>query len=98
MSKIKSVFVTAIVFLMLAIITLACFEICKPVFVIVVGFMTSIGFTACTIAFCKWLQKPTERKEENVDPVQVYQPERDLDFDSVWDEVKREESEVRGRA
>lgn len=95
MSKIKSILVTAIVFLMLSIITTACFDLCKPFFVIVIGFMTSIGFASCTIAFCRWLQKPSEHKEEPVSPVQVYQPEEELDFQRVWDEVKREERETK---
>lgn len=97
MSKIKSIFVTAIVFLMLAIITLACSQLCKPAFVIIIGFMSSIGFAGCTIAFCRWLQKPAEVKEEYVAPVEIEKTESDLDFESVWDEVKREESEARSR-
>lgn len=98
MSKIKSVVVTTIVFLMLAIITAASFEIYKPGFVIVVGCMASVGFASCAIAFCRWLQKPTERKEEPFVPVEVYQPEEDFDFQRVWDEVKREEMEGAARA
>ena len=98
MSKIKSILVTAIVFLMLAIITTACFDLCKPFFVIVIGFMASVGFAACAIAFCKWLQKPSEHKEESVAPVQVYQPDADFDFQSIWDEVHREEGEAKSHA
>lgn len=97
MSKIKSIFVTAIVFLMLAIITLACSQLCKPAFIIIVGFMSSIGFAGCTIAFCRWLQKPAEHKEESVSPVEVSQPDDDLDFQRVWDEIKNGENEVRSR-
>lgn len=91
MSRVKSIFVTAVVFLMLAIITLACFQLCKPAFAIVIGLMSSIGFAGCTIAFCRWLQKPAEVKEEYVAPVEIEKTESDLDFERLWDEIKSEE-------
>lgn len=97
MSKIKSTFVTAIVFAMLAVITIACSKLCWPVYAVIIGIMTTFGFAGCALAFCKWLQKPAEVKEESFDPVDISPAEPDLDFQRVWDEIKSEESEAKGR-
>ena len=60
MSKQKSVFVTAIMAVMLAVITFASHKLSMPVFIVLVGIFAAVGFAASAVAFCKWLQNPPE--------------------------------------
>ena len=93
MSKKKSIFVTAIVSIMMVFVAIASNRLVYPVFVAIVSAFAALGFLASAIAFCKWLEKPSEAKEETVEPPEVVQGEEVYDFNSIIDEVKREEAE-----
>lgn len=90
MSKKKSIFVTAIVAIMMAFIAVASNRIAYPVFVAIVSAFAALGFLASAIAFCKWLEKPSDGKEEAVEPPEVVQGDEVYDFNSIIDEVKRD--------
>lgn len=91
MSKTKSIFVTAIVSVMMAFIAVASNRLLYPAFVVIVSAFTALGFLASAVSFCKWLEKPSEAKEEAVEPPEVVQGEEVYDFNSIIDEVKRDE-------
>ena len=71
MSKQKSIFVTAIMAVMLAVITFAAYRLSMPVFIVLVGILSAVGFASAAIMFCKWLQKPSEREEDDLDVAAV---------------------------
>lgn len=65
MSKKKSAFVTAIVDVMMVLIAVASNRIIYSVFVVIVSTFAVIGFLASAVAFCKWLEKPSEGKRRS---------------------------------
>lgn len=65
MSKKKSAFVTAIVDIMMVLIVVASHKIVYSAFVVIVSTFAVIGFLACTVLFCKWLEKPSEGKRRS---------------------------------
>lgn len=93
MSKKKSIFVTAIVSVMMAFIAASSNKLAYSVFVVIVSVFAALGFLASAIAFCKWLEKPSKVKEETVEPPEVVQDDDFYDYNSIIDEVKREEAE-----
>lgn len=90
MSKQKSIFVTAIVSIMMVFVAIASNRIVYPVFVAIVSAFAALGFFASAIAFCKWLEKPSKAKEESVEPPEVVQGEEVYDYSDTIDEVKRD--------
>lgn len=65
MSKKKSIFVTAIVDIMMVLIVVASHRIVYSAFVVIVSTFAVIGFLASAVAFCKWLEKPSEGKRRS---------------------------------
>lgn len=97
MSKKKSVFVTAIVAVMLGIIVFAAYKLLFPAFVVIVGALAGVGFGAGATAFCRWLETEREPELPKLTPVVVGDPvnlEREPvlgpDFAATYDEIKRE--------
>ena len=68
MSKQKSVFVTAIMAVMLAIITFSAYRLSMPVFIILVSILSSVGFASSAIMFCRWLEKEPVKAPEVMEP------------------------------
>ena len=95
MSKQKSVFVTAIIAVMLAVITFASYKLSMPVFIILVGTLSSVGFMSSATMFCKWLQKPSECSEDDLDIIHFNTTphcgdEPDNDYDMTYEQIKQE--------
>lgn len=77
MSKKKSIFVTAIVAIMMVLIAVASNRIIYSAFVVIVSTFAVIGFLACTVLFCKWLEKPSEGKRRSRKSAQIRAGQRD---------------------
>lgn len=90
MSKKKSIFVTVIVCVMMAFIAASSNRLLYPAFVVIVSAFSALGFFASAVAFCKWLEKPSEEKEEAVEPPEVVQGEDAFDYSEIIDEVLNE--------
>ena len=97
MCKLKSVFVTAIVAVMLGIIVFAAYKLLFPAFVVIVGGLSGVGYICGATAFCRWLEAEREPELPKLTPVVVGDPvnlerEPDLgsDFAATYDEIKRE--------
>lgn len=93
MNKQKSIFVTVLMSMLLASLNSALYIVARPVFFVFLGIFALIGFIGYAVAFCKWLEKPSERKEEPIDPPEVVHGEDVWDYSDIIDEVKREEAE-----
>lgn len=95
MSKKKSVFVTAVMAIMLASITFAAYRLFLPVFIVLISTMSVAGFVSFSILFCKWLQKPSEREDNNLDVISFnhtphYGEEPDVGYEMTYEQIKRE--------
>jgi uncharacterized membrane protein len=90
MNKQKSIFVTALLSVLLLSLNAALYIVARPAFFVFLGFFSLIGFLGFAAAFCKWLEKPSKEKEEAVEPPEVVQGEEVYDFNSIIDEVKRD--------
>ena len=95
MSKQKSVFVTAIMAVMLAIITFSAYRLSMPVFIVLVGILSAVGFASAAIMFCKWLEKPSEREEDDLDIIHFkatprYGEESDKGYEMTYEQIKQE--------
>ena len=95
MSKKKSIFVTAIVSIMMVFVAIASNRLVYPVFVAIVSAFAALGFLASAIAFCKWLERPSERKEDNLDIIRFkarpnYDEAPVEGYEMTFDEIKRE--------
>ena len=95
MSKQKSVFVTAIMAVMLAIITFSAYRLSMPVFIILVGALSGVGFMSSATMFCKWLQKPSECGEDDLDIIHFkatprYGVESDKGYEMTYEQIKQE--------
>lgn len=95
MSKQKSVFVTAIMAVMLAIITFSAYRLYMPVFIVLVGILSAVGFASVAIMFCKWLQKPSEREEDDLDIIHFkatphYGEEPGKGYEMTFEQIKQE--------
>lgn len=97
MSKGKSVFVTALVAVMLAAIIVGLFEMESKAFIIIAGFFGIYGFIGGAFGFCSWLRKeqpllpPPQQlrhRQEEPDDVKVWQP--DPDWTDTIDRIKAE--------
>lgn len=77
MSKKKSIFVTAIVAVMMVLIAVASNRIIYSVFIAIVSAFAVIGFLACTVLFCKWLEKPSEGKRRSRKAARIRAGQRD---------------------
>lgn len=91
MSKQKSIFVSALLSVLLVSLNAALYIVARPAFFVFLGFFALIGFLGYAVAFCKWLEKPSEKKEEAVEPPEVVQSEETWDYNDIIDEVKRDE-------
>lgn len=90
MSKQKSVFVTAIVAVMLGIIVFAAYKLLFPAFVVIVGALSGVGFIAGATAFCRWLEAEREPELTKLTPV-VVEPVESFDYESIREEVRAED-------
>lgn len=91
MSKKKSIFVSALLSVLLVSLNAALYIVARPAFFVFLGFFALIGFLGYAVAFCKWLEKPSEeKKEDTIEPPIVSQPEGTYDFSEIIDEVRRE--------
>ena len=91
MSKQKSVFVTAIVAVMLGIIVFAAYKLLFPAFVVIVGALSGVGFIAGATAFCRWLEAEREPELPKLTPVVVREPVESFDYESIREEVRKED-------
>lgn len=90
MSKQKSVFVTAIVAVMLGIIVFAAYKLLFPAFVVIVGALSGVGFIAGARVFCRWLEAEREPELTKLTPVMV-EPVESFDYESIREEVRAED-------
>lgn len=95
MSKKKSVFVTAIMSIMLAAIAFAAYRLTMPVFIAVVSLLSVAGFVSLAISFCKWLQKPSECEDNNLDVINFkakphYGEEPGAGYELTYEQIKQE--------
>lgn len=90
MSKKKSIFVSAMLSVLLLSLIAAMYSVSRILFFMFLGTFGGIGFIGFSVFFCKWLEKPSEKKEEAVEPPEVVQGEEVYDFNSIIDEVKRD--------
>ena len=90
MSKKKSMFVTAIISVMMAVIMFAAYRLSMPVFIVLVGILSGAGFMSVATIFCGWLQKPSERDEELIEPPLVVGDLENEDFSATYEQIKKE--------
>lgn len=90
MNKHKSIFVSALLAVLLAALIATAYTISNALFFAFVGLFALIGFVDCAIAFCKWLEQPLEKDNETVAPPEVVLGEDAYDFNSIVDEVIRD--------
>lgn len=90
MNKKKSVFVSVLLSVLLLSLIAAMYSVSRILFFMFLGAFGIIGFVGFSVAFCKWLERPSEVKEETVEPPEVVQGEETYDFNSIIDEVKRD--------
>jgi hypothetical protein len=95
MSKKKSVFVTAVMAIMLAAIMFATYRLSLPVFIVLISTMSVAGFVSFSILFCKWLQKPSEREDNNLDVISFnhiphYGEEHGAGYEMTYEQIKQE--------
>ena len=90
MNKKKSIFVTALLSALLLSLNTALYIVARPAFFAFLGIFSLFGFLGYAVAFCKWLEEPSEMKEETVEPPEVVKSEEVYDFNSIIDEVKRD--------
>ncbi len=88
MSKQKSVFVTAIIAVMLAVITFAAYRLSTPAFVILVSVMYAVGFSSSAILFCRWLEKEPVKAPEVMEPPAVTLDGED--FATTYEQIRQE--------
>lgn len=94
MNKQKSVFVSALLAVLLAALIATAYTISNALFFAFVGLFALIGFVDCAIAFCKWLENPPKGEDEPVTPPEVVLDEDAYDFNSIVNEVMRD-AEIR---
>ena len=80
---------------MLAVITFASYKLSMPVFIVLVGILSAVGFASAAIMFCKWLQKPSEREEDDLDIIHFkatprYGEESDKGYEMTYEQIKQE--------
>lgn len=90
MSKQKSVFVTAVVAVMLGVIVFAAYMLLLPAFVIIVGALAGWGFICGARAFCEWLEQEKGPELPDLTPVVVGETVDVGDYESIRDEVRAE--------
>lgn len=90
MSKQKSVFVTAIVAVMLGIITFAAYKLLFPAFVVIVGALSGLGFIAGARVFCRWLETEREPELPDLTPVVTGEPVEEPDVEAILREMRAE--------
>lgn len=94
MNKQKSIFVSALLAVLLAALIATAYTISNALFFAFVGLFALIGFVDCAIAFCKWLENPPKGEGEPVTPPEVVLGEDAYDFNSIVNEVMRD-AEIR---
>lgn len=91
MSMKKSVFVTALLAVMLGIIVFAAYRLLFPAFVAIVGALASLGFVTGALAFCRWLCMERGPELPELTPVvigePVEEPVTEIDVDAIMREV-----------
>lgn len=90
MNKQKSIFVSALLAVLLAALIATAYTIFNALFFAFVGLFALIGFVDCAIAFCKWLENPPKGEDEPVTPPEVVSGEDVYDLGSIMNEVKRD--------
>lgn len=95
MNKQKSIFVTALLSVLLLSLNAALYIVARLAFFVFLGFFALIGFLGYAVAFCKWLERPSERKEDNLDIIQFkarpnYDEAPVEGYEMTFDEIKRE--------
>ncbi len=88
MSKQKSVFVTAIIAVMLAVITFAAYRLSTPMFIILVSILSAVGFASSAIMFCRWLEKEPVKAPEVMEPPTVALDGED--FTTTYEQIRQE--------
>lgn len=97
MSKSKSVFVTALVAVMLVAIVVGLYLLKSRAYLIIAGVLGIYGFLCAAFNFCQWLGKETpllppppqlRHRQEEPDDVKVWQP--DQDWTDTIDRIKAE--------
>lgn len=91
MSMKKSVFVTALLAVMLGIIIYAAYRLLFPAFVVIVGALAGVGFGSAAVAFCRWLCIERGPELPELTPVvieePVEEPVTEIDVDAIMREV-----------
>ena len=77
MKKTKSICVTALVMLMLAVIALAAYRLAMPVFIVLTAVFAGTGFAGSGVWFYWWLSCPSEEEEEELPPPEVKKIEKE---------------------
>jgi hypothetical protein len=90
MNKKKSIFVSAMLSVLLLSLIAAMYSVSRILFFMFLGTFGGIGFVGFSVAFCKWLERPSVEEEANVEPPEVVKGEEVYDFNSIIDEVKRD--------
>lgn len=90
MNKQKSIFVSALLAVLLTALIATAYTISRAVFFAFVGLFALIGFVDCAIAFYKWLKQPIAKENEPVSPPEVALGEDAYDFEGIIDEVMRD--------
>lgn len=90
MNKQKSIFVSALLAVLLLSLIATMYSVSRILFFMFLSGFALVGFISYTVEFCNWLEKPSEKKEEAVEPPEVVQGEEVYDFNSIIDEVKRD--------
>ena len=99
MNKKKSIFVSALLSVLLLSLIAAMYSVSRVLFFMFLGTFGIIGFVSFSVFFCKWLERPSAVEEDTIDPPIVSRPEELVngeskefyqDINSIIDEVKRD--------
>ena len=98
MSKKKSIFVSTILSVLLLSLIAAMYSVSRILFFMFLGTFGIIGFVGFSVAFCKWLERPSERKEDDLDIIQFkarpnYDDAPDEGYEMTFDEIMQEMEE-----
>lgn len=95
MNKQKSIFVTALLSVLLLSLNAALYIVARPAFFVFSGFFALIGFLGYAVAFCKWLEKPSEHPQDDLDIIHFkatphYGEEPGKGYEMTYEQIKQE--------
>ena len=91
MTKKKSVFITAIFVLMLAIIMFSAYRMGVKAFPVLVGILAVYGMIHLALSFCSWLELPSFDNEPIMEPIFGESAGDTFTYEEIRAEMERDE-------